>query len=169
MGEPFDHDNKSISDSDAEQEDPPFRPLTPEEARAWKARNPSISPWRIVAAQAVVGLGCALVAWGLTQRGNVVWSALCGAAVVVIPGAVLAWGMARRADNPAAAAAGFMLWELMKIALAVTLLVLAVKVVPDLSWPALLVSMVVCMKMGWLVLLSRRQPLVVATKQSKRV
>ena len=50
---------------------------------------------------------------------------------------------------------GFMLWEFMKIALAVAMLVVAAKVVPNLSWPALLVAMVVCMKVNWLALLWR--------------
>jgi ATP synthase protein I len=124
-----------------------------------------MSPWRIVLAQAVLGLVCALVAGWIAQRGNAAWSALYGAAVVVLPGALLAHGMAKGAGNPAAAAAGFMFWELMKIALAVTMLVVAVKVVPDLSWPALLVTLVVCMKMGWLVLLLKRKqrPPVVTT------
>jgi ATP synthase protein I len=49
-----------------------------------------------------------------------------------------------------------MFWEMVKIALTVTLLALAVKVVPHLSWPALLATMVVCMKVSWLALLGRR-------------
>ena len=163
MGEPLDHGFRQASDTEAEQEEPPFIPLTPEEAQAWKARNPLMSPWRIVAAQAALGLVCVLVVWLITQRSSAAWSALYGAAVVVLPGSLLARGMAKGADNPAAAAAGFMLWELIKIASAVAMLVGAVKVIPDLSWPALLVTMVVCMKMGWLVLLTKRRPPVVTT------
>jgi ATP synthase protein I len=52
-----------------------------------------------------------------------------------------------------AAAAGFMFWEMLKIGVAVAMLVIAARVVPDLSWPALLVTMVVCMKVNWLALL----------------
>ncbi len=43
---------------------------------------------------------------------------LYGAAVVVFPGALLAYGIRRGTANPAAAAAGFMFWELVKIAVA---------------------------------------------------
>jgi len=163
MGEPLDHGFRPTSDTDTEQDEPAFQPLTPIEAQAWKARNPMISPWRIILAQAALGLLCALVTGLIAPGGNAAWSALYGAAMVVVPGSLLARGMAKRTDNPAAAAAGFMFWELVKIAVAVTMLVVAAKVVPDLSWPALLVTMVVCMKMGWMVLLLKRRPPVVTT------
>ena len=52
-----------------------------------------------------------------------------------------------------AAAFSFMLWEAVKVGLAVAMLVAATKVVPGLSWPALLVAMLVCMKVNWLALL----------------
>lgn len=135
--------------------EPPIKPLTREQVQALRAKHPPLSPWRVVAAQAVVGLLCAAVTGGLTQRGGAVWSALYGAAAVVLPGMLLARGMTKRASNPVAAAAGFMLWECLKIAAAITMLVIAAKVVPDLSWPALLASMVVCMKVNWLALLWR--------------
>ncbi len=151
------------ADPDAEQE-PPFKPLTPEEALAWRAQNPLMSPWRIVAAQAVLGLVCAMVVWGVTQRSSAWWSALYGMAVVVVPGALMARGLATSVQNgakdPAAAAIRFMVWELVKMALAVAMLVAAAKFAPDLSWPAMLVTLAVCMKMGWLVLLWRRRPVV---------
>jgi ATP synthase protein I len=35
------------------------------------------------------------------------------------------------------------------------MLVIAAKVVPGLSWPALLLTMVVCMKVNWVALLWR--------------
>ncbi len=50
---------------------------------------------------------------------------------------------------------GFLFWEMLKIAAAVSLLVIAAKVVPNLSWPALLITMVVCMKVNWVALLWR--------------
>jgi ATP synthase protein I len=63
--------------------------------------------------------------------------------------------MTRGTRSVVAAAAGFMFWETLKIGVAVALLVIAAKVVPDLSWPALLITMVVCMKVNWLALLWR--------------
>jgi len=53
-----------------------------------------------------------------------------------------------------------MFWELVKIAVAASMLVAAAMWAPDLSWPAMLVTMVVCLKLGWLVLLLRRRPVV---------
>ena len=48
-----------------------------------------------------------------------------------------------------------MLWELVKIAVSVAMLMLAPKLVQPLSWPALLVGLVVCMKVYWFALLWR--------------
>ena len=44
----------------ADEED--FKPLNAQEAQAWRQRHPSVSVWRMVAAQAVVGVLVALVA-----------------------------------------------------------------------------------------------------------
>jgi ATP synthase protein I len=78
-----------------------------------------------------------------------------GAAAVVLPNALLARGMTRRTGNAVASAAGFMFWEMLKIGVAIAMLVIAARVVPDLSWPVLLATMVVGMKVNWLALLWR--------------
>ena len=54
-----------------------------------------------------------------------------------------------------AAATGFMFWEMLKIGVAIAMLAIAVRAVPNLSWPALLVTMVVCIKINWVALLWR--------------
>jgi ATP synthase protein I len=159
MGAPTERGVDDFQDTDAAQ-DEAFKPLTREEVLSLRARNPLVSPWRILAAQAALGLVCAAVTWWLTHRASAMWSALYGAAVVVFPGALLAYGIRRGTANPAAAAAGFMFWELVKIAVAASMLVAAAMWAPDLSWPAMLVTMVVCLKLGWLVLLLRRRPVV---------
>ena len=46
-------------------------------------------------------------------------------------------------------------WEAVKLLLAVGMLALAPRLVQPLSWPALLVGMVVCLKVYWLALLWR--------------
>jgi len=150
MSDPFERG----SDADAVDE-LPFKTLTREEAQALREKHPQVSPWRVVASQAVVGVVCSLIVWAVTQRGSAAWSALYGAAAVVIPSALLARGMTKETRSVVAAAAGFMFWETLKIGVAVALLVIAAKVVPDLSWPALLITMVVCMKVNWLALLWR--------------
>lgn len=139
-----------------EAQDPPFKRLSREEAQVLRANLPQVSPWRVVAAQAVAGLLCAAITWLVTQRSGAAWSALYGALAVALPSALLARGMTRRgAGSPVAAAAGFLFWEMLKIGVAIAMLVIAARVVPGLSWPVLLITMVVCMKVNWVALLWR--------------
>ncbi|MBG9388700.1 ATP synthase subunit I [Caenimonas aquaedulcis] len=136
------------------EEELPFKQLTADEARRLREQNPPVSPWWVVAGQAVVGLVVALAAWGVTGRQNVGWSAGYGALAVVIPAAILARGISSRFSslNAGTAAVGFMAWEMVKIASAIALLMAAPKLVADLSWPALLVGLVLTMKVYWLAL-----------------
>ena len=53
------------------------------------------------------------------------------------------------------AMAGLMGWELVKIALTVAMLAAAPRLVPGLSWLALLAGMVITMKTYWIALLAR--------------
>ena len=101
--------------------------------------------------------GIGAIAWLVTGRQMAGWSALYGAAAVVVPGALMARGMTSRLSSmsPGAGAVSFMLWEFVKIAVSVAMLMLAPKIVQTLSWLALLVGMVVCMKVYWLALLWR--------------
>jgi len=122
------------------------------------ARHPPMSPWRVVAVQTIAGVLCAALVWVLVRRDGAAWSALYGAAAAVLPNALMARGMTRgSSSNPGAAVFGFMFWEMVKIAVAVAMLVAAPRVVPGLSWPALLVAMIVCMKVNWLALLWQRR------------
>lgn len=145
--------NANTWDDAAEAADEtPVKPLSREEAQALRERLKSVSPWQVVVAQAVVGVVCAALAWALTQRGSVGVSALYGAAAAVVPSALLARGMGRRSANAVSAAAGFLVWEMIKIGVAVAMLLLAPRIVQPLSWPALLVGLVVCIKVNWLAL-----------------
>lgn len=82
------------------------------------------------------------------------YSALFGALAVVGPNALMAWGTTRRpAAMAGAALLSLMVWELIKILLVAVILLAVIKGVPDLRWPALLLTMVVCLKVYWLVLL----------------
>jgi ATP synthase protein I len=122
-----------------------------------RAKEPPLSPWRVVGVQAGVGLVLALLAVLITGRQDWAWSLLYGAATVVVPGALLARGMTSRLSSmsPGASAVSFMFWEVVKIGVSVVMLVLAPKLVQPLSWPALLVGLVLCMKVYWLALLWR--------------
>ena len=132
-----------------------FKALTHEEAQVLRKTLPTLSPWRVVAAQAAAGLVCVLIGWLLSTGGALAWSALYGAAAVVVPNALLARGMTKQVGNAVSMAAGFLVWEMLKIAAAIGFLLIAAKVVPHLSWPALLATMVVCMKVSWFALLWR--------------
>lgn len=130
------------------------KPLTREEAQALRLEDPPLSPWRVIAVQAAVGGVVALGALLVTGRQEAGWSALYGAAAVVLPGALMARGMTSRLSSmsPTASAVSFMLWEAVKIAVSIAMLALAPKLVQPLSWPALLVGLVLCMKVYWLAL-----------------
>lgn len=140
---------------DGEQE-PDFKPLTREEAQQWRASQPVFSVWRLLGVQVLVGLSAGLLGWLLTQQASVGWSVLYGAATVVIPSALMAYGLTSSALSrllagfAQAAFAGFLLWEGVKILLAVALLWLAPTVVPELSWLGLLAGLVVVLKVYWL-------------------
>jgi len=141
-----------------EEEEAAVQPLTREQAQALRERQPQVPAWWVVAAQAAVGGVVALVVWALTADRMALGSALYGAAVVVVPGALMARGMSSRLSgmSPGASAVSFMLWEMVKIGVSVLMLVLAPKIVQPLSWPALLVTLVLCMQVYLLALLWRR-------------
>src|SRR3990167_5517543 len=108
---------KIAPETEAEAEDPDFKPLTAQEAQEWRSRNPAVSVWRLVGMQAVAGVLVALAAWLLSGQMPVAWSAGYGALAVVLAAAP--------------------------------------KLVPQLSWLALLVGMVVTMKTYWIALMVR--------------
>ena len=149
---------------DDREDEAPVRTLTRAEAQDLRERKPQVPAWWVVAAQAAVGLLVALLAGFVSDNPAVGVSAPYGAAVVVVPGALMARGMSSRISSvsPAASAVSFMLWEMVKIAVSVLMLALAPRIVQPLSWPALLVSLVVCMHVYLLALLWRRP----AKKQS---
>ena len=137
-----------------------FKPLTAEEARQWRERNPGVSPWRVIGLQGVTALVVAVVAWVLFGR-TVAISASYGAMAVIFPAMVLARGLRRQAllRDSGAAFLSFVVWEVVKVVLTVALLLAAPKLVPALNWLALVAGFVVVMKVYWVAawLQSRRQ------------
>lgn len=138
-------------------------PLTAEQAKVLRATQPQLSPWRVVGWQLVAGVLVSSVAWLVSQQAAVAWSAAYGALTVILPAALFARGLTGRFSsiNPGTAVFGFFLWEMAKIALAVAMLVAAPRWVVPLSWPALLVGLVVTMKVYWVAM-------VVAPKKLKQ-
>ena len=137
--------------------EPPFKRLTRAEAEALQARQPTLSPWRVVGAQVALGALAAALAWLATGAWNVAASALYGAAVVAVPGALMARGATSplSAISPLSSAVSLLGWGFVKLAVTVAMLVLAPRVVESLSWPVLLAVLVVCMQTYWLALLWR--------------
>ncbi|MDM4768118.1 ATP synthase subunit I [Pelomonas sp. SE-A7] len=132
-----------------------FKALSREEAEALKAKHPSLSPWRVVAAEAAIG-GVLVGLWWVFAGAVQGRSALYGALAVVMPAALMAWGMTRRRTvNIGAAVLSFAVWELIKILLTGVILVAVVRQVADLSWLAMLLTMIGCLKGNWLALFTQ--------------
>jgi len=100
-----------------------------------------------------------VLSWLLTQQAMAAASALWGAVAVVAPTAVMAWGLSRRDAwaTPGSLAVRFMSFEFLKIAASALLLVLAPQLLQPVIWPALLVSVVLCLKVYWVALLWRQR------------
>ncbi len=143
-----------LAETDDLQEAETFKPLTAQEARELRRKMPLLSVWRVVGVQISVGAVSALLAWWFTGKSVVALSVAYGALSVVIPAALFARGMTSPAAsvNVGAAAFGFLLWEIVKIGLTLAMLLLAPRVVSQVSWPAMLVGLVLTMKVYWVAL-----------------
>lgn len=143
---------------------PDFKPMTADEAAGWRSRQTPLSPWRVVLVQAGAGGLAVLVAWlwgGLPAHA---WSAAWGALSVIVPAMLLARALSgnRPQPTPSGALLRLMMWEAAKVVATLAMLLAAPRVVPQLSWLALVASFVVTMKMYWVVwwVQSRRGPAV---------
>jgi ATP synthase protein I len=135
---------------------PARKPLTRLEAEAFRRQHPVLSPWRVIAAQTVLGAAAAAIgAWVAGSIGAL--SAAYGAAVVVVPGALMARGATSPLSSlsPVVSAVSVLWWGFVKMALSVAMLVLASRIVPGLVWPVMLASMVLCMLSYWFALIWR--------------
>jgi len=155
MSDPTERDTRWSEDDAPDAE--PWKPLTAAEAQALRARQPALAPSRVLRVQMWVGCAIAVLAGLLTGRASVLASALYGAAAVVLPTAVMVGGLTRPLPQavPVLGALRVLAWEAVKLLLAVGMLALAPRLVQPLSWPALLVAMVACLKVYWLALLWR--------------
>jgi len=143
-----------IQPQDQDNEQEAFEPLTAQQAAELRKRQPLLSVWRVVGVQALLGLLVAWLVWLVSGRMSAVYSAGYGALAVIIPAALFARGLTSRvaSANVGAAVFGFFLWEMVKIGLTVAMLLAAPCLVIDLSWPAMLVGLVVTMKVYWVAL-----------------
>jgi ATP synthase protein I len=144
-------------EDEAEVSESAFAPLTAEQAQALREETPPTSPWRVIVGQLGVGFLMALAAWGVTGRPNAGWSAGYGALAVVIPAALFARGLMSQFSsiNAMTAGFGFFVWEAIKIAVSVGMLIVAPRLVTDLDWLAMLIGLIVTLKVYWVALLMR--------------
>jgi ATP synthase protein I len=146
------HNTKAVLEvEDLESE---FKPLTVEEAQAWRQNNPQSSPWRVLGLQVAVGILMVLLTGLFTRDVRLIASVAWGCVAVVLPAVVFVRALNRqmRRTQPGSALVGLFIWEMVKIALTVALLLVAPKVISDLSWLALVASFVVTMKVYWLAM-----------------
>lgn len=131
-----------------------FKTLSAEEAQRLRLQQPQPSLWSIFFLQISVALALVALTWLLTVENSTVWSVAYGTLSVILPSAVLMRGMASKNSylNTVSVVVGFFVWELVKIGLTISMLSAAVWVVNDLSWPALLVGLILTMKVSWLAI-----------------
>lgn len=112
------------------------------------------SPWRVLGLQVLVGLALVGLTAAFTGRVNLAASVAWGVVAVCVPALVFARALARQARRQGAASAllGFFVWELVKIVLTVALLLVAPRVVAELSWLALVAGFVITLKVYWLAM-----------------
>lgn len=145
--------NSAERQMEDENESSDFKPLSAQEADAWRARQPKLSIWRVIALQVAVGVLVSVCAGLFAGRVQAAWSAGYGALSVVLPALIFARALVRKRQSTGAALLGLFGWELVKIVVTVAMLAAAPRMVPGLSWLALLVGMVVVIKTYWVALL----------------
>ena len=156
--------NKTLSTSVSGQRSEPgledsaeeaFHTLTAEEAQAWRQNQPKLSVWWVLVAQLLMALVLATAVFLWFGRWSLFVSLIYGALSVVVPAALFARGLKSPAAsvNAFTATLSFAVWQGVKMALTVLLMVLAPRLIEDLSWPALLAGLIVTMKVYWLALI----------------
>ncbi len=139
--------------------EPAFRSWSHEDAAQLRKNQPAISPWRVVRwmlmAAVVIGL-IALIMFDVPTA----LSAAYGSLAVALPAAVLARGMTSPLSRMSAVAGAmaFMLWEMVKIGLSIGMLMLAPSLIVNLSWPALLVGLILTMKVYFVAAIVKPKP-----------
>ena len=107
----------------------------------------------------LVGLMTVFVAWLLGAKFASMASLGYGSFCVVLPSIIFARGITSKWSslNPGAAVTGFFLWEFVKVAMTVVMLVMSQSLVDDLSWPMMMLGLIITMKVYWLSFLWQRK------------
>ena len=156
-------DTANAWSNEVEAED--FKPLTPEEAQQWRARQPAVSVWRVVGWQLALMVLAAMLGGWFTRQPSVAWSVAYGGLCIALPTALMAYGLTASPLSRALlqvfpgmarlSLAGVLFWEGVKVLLALVMMWLAPRLVSSLSWLALVAGLVVVLKAYWLAFLFR--------------
>jgi ATP synthase protein I len=148
----------SCAESEHADAEADFKPLAAHEAAVWRQSQVNLSVWRVIGWQwlAVLVVGALAWWWGGRATG---WSAAYGGVSIALPSTLMAWGVTvgRLSRLLSAFAQGslaaLVFWEGVKVVLCMALLSLAIVVVPNLNWLALVVGLVFVLKVYWLAFL----------------
>ena len=134
-------------------------PWTKERVLEFRKAEPPVSVWWVVLTQMLVGLMTVFVAWLLGAKFASMASLGYGSFCVVLPSIIFARGITSKWSslNPGAAVTGFFLWEFVKVAMTVVMLVMSQSLVDDLSWPMMMLGLIITMKVYWLSFLWQRK------------
>ena len=113
---------------------------------------------KIIGSQFVVGVMASLAWWCFNQQA---WaSALSGAIVIVVPSMMMAWGLRLLNFDPRSPSWGlgrWVIWEMIKLAFSIALMVIALKQVQNLNGLAFMSTLVLTLQMYWLAPLLLRK------------
>ncbi len=139
--------------------EPVIRRWSHEDAAMLRKTQPAISPWRVVLWMLMAAVVIGLIALIMFDTPTAL-SAAYGSLAVALPAAVLARGMTSPLSSMSAVAGAmaFMLWEMVKIGLSIGMLVLAPSLIANLSWPALLVGLILTMKVYFVAAIVKPKP-----------
>ena len=150
---------QEATDSPESFDDTNSVPWTKERVLEFRKAEPPVSVWWVVLTQMSVGLMTVFVAWLLGAKFASMASLGYGSFCVVLPSIIFARGVTSKWSslNPGAAVTGFFLWEFVKVAMTVVMLVMSQSLVDDLSWPMMMLGLIITMKVYWLSFLWQRK------------
>ncbi len=150
---------QKATDSPESFDDTNSVPWTKERVLEFRKAEPPVSVWWVVLTQMSVGLMTVFVAWLLGAKFASMASLGYGSFCVVLPSIIFARGITSKWSslNPGAAVTGFFLWEFVKVAMTVVMLVMSQSLVDDLSWPMMMLGLIITMKVYWLSFLWQRK------------
>ena len=107
--------------------------------------------FKVLGAQLVVGVIASLAWWCFNPQA---WaSALCGGIVIVVPSMMMAWGLRLlnpHQRSPSWGLGRWVIWEIIKLAFSISLMVIALRQVQNLNGWAFMSTLVLTLQMYWL-------------------